>query len=75
MNLMRDTDDNDRAFTKIAASAHKTGGTSFSNSVTRWLAQRYNVYNAWIFGGTYGTLSYYYVTGRCRVQAVTLIRL
>lgn len=73
--LMRDTDDNDHAFTKIAASAHKTGGTSFSNSVTRWLAQRYNVTNAWIFYGTGGNLNNYTVTSRCRVQAVTLIRL
>lgn len=39
--------------------------------VNRWLAQRYNVNNAWIFNGTNGNLNNNNVTNRYRVQAVT----
>lgn len=73
--LMRDTDDGDDAFTKVAASARKTGGTSIINSTTRWLAQRSNVTNAWFFYGNYGNLNYANVASSCRSQAVTLVRL
>lgn len=73
--FMRDIDDGDNAFTKLAASATKMGTLSFANNVYRWLAQRYYVTGSWFFHGGYGRLGSYMVGSSYRCQAVTCLYL
>ena len=50
------------------------GNTQISNATSRWFAQRYNVYNAWIFYGSNGYLSTNYVYSGYQVGAVALFK-
>lgn len=65
----------DETLALLAASIVVMGTTAITNAVTRWLAERCNAVNAWIFGGTYGTLGYGSVSIRYRAQAVTLLEI
>ena len=60
----------------LAPSITKMGTTAINNSTTRWFAERYNVNNAWLFGGTYGTLNFTdSVNSAFRCQAVALLKI
>ena len=65
----------DETLAALAPSISKMGTTAINNSTNRWFAQRYDVYNAWFFGGNYGTLSGYNVYNGYRCQAVTLLNI
>lgn len=53
----------------------KMNGTTLTNSVYRWFAERYYVNSARYFNGTYGSLYSNAVTNSYRVQGVTLLDL
>jgi hypothetical protein len=57
----------------INATQTKAGKVTLANSSSRWFAERYYVYNAWLFGGTNRYLSYGYVSGAYQVGAVALL--
>lgn len=65
----------DETLAKINATRVKMGVSQISNSTTRWFAERFNVYSAWIFYGRNGFLSSYDVYNGCQVGAVTLLRI
>ena len=75
MYFMRDIEDGDNAFTKLAASATKMGTLSFANNVTIWLAQRNAVGFGWIFHGIHGNLLNFGAASILRCQAVTCLYL
>ena len=57
----------------INATQQKVGKVQLAKSSTRWFAERYYVYVAWFFGGTYRSLYYYYVSNAYQVGAVSLL--
>ena len=65
----------DACINTLAPSITKMGTTAINNSTYRWWAERYNVNNAWIFGGYGGNLSNGDVDGAYRVQAVALLEI
>ena len=65
----------DETLADLAPSISRMGTLAINNSAYRWFAQRYNVYNAWIFHGLYGNLSGYYVGYSNRCQAVALLEI
>ena len=65
----------DACIDALAPSITKMGTTAIDNSTHRWFAQRYNVYNAWIFYGYNGNLDHNNVNGAYRVQAVALLEI
>ena len=65
----------DETIADLAPSISKMGTTAINNSTYRWWAQRYSVNAAWVFSGGGGTLSYSYVTGTLRAQAVALLEI
>ena len=62
----------DETLAKLQEAQTRMDTTVITNSVTRWFARRYGAYAAWLFNGTIGSLSYIYVNGANRCQAVTL---
>ena len=72
--FMRDIDDGDNAFTKLAASATKMGTLSFANNVNRWLAQRYDAYGNWVFYSN-GYINHINMAHSYCCQAVTCLYL
>jgi hypothetical protein len=56
----------------INATQTKAGKVTLSNASTRWWAERYSAYNAWVFGGIVRNLGYYSVYGASQVGAVSL---
>jgi hypothetical protein len=53
----------------------KMGKSTISNGTSRWFAQRYTVSNAWLFGGTNGTLNHNTdVNGAFRARALALLK-
>ena len=65
----------DETIAALAPSISKMGTIVISNSTHRWFAQRYNVYNAWIFYGNHGLLNYNNVYTGLRCQAVALLEI
>ncbi|MBQ8937666.1 MAG: hypothetical protein IJ066_08110, partial [Bacteroidaceae bacterium] len=65
----------DKTLAALAPSIGKMGTTAVNNSTTRWFAERYGVYYAWIFYGTYGTLNTNGAFNANRCQAVTLLNI
>ncbi len=65
----------DETIADLAPSISKMGTTAINNSTTRWLAQRYDVNSAWLFGGSYGYLGSYSVNYTRRCQAVALLEI
>ena len=65
----------DKTLAALAPSISKMGTTAVNNSTTRWFAERYGVYYAWIFYGTYGTLNTNGAFNALRCQAVTLLNI
>ena len=65
----------DETLAAITPTITKMAGTAINNSAYRWFAQRYGVYGARSFGGTYGALNYYYVANSVRAQAVALLNI
>ena len=65
----------DECINTLAPSITKMGTTAINNSTSRWWAQRYNVYYAWFFNGSYGGLNTYYVSSAFRCQAVALLEI
>ena len=65
----------DDCINTLAQSVTKMGTTAINNSTNRWFAQRYNVYNAWIFNGSYGFLYANGVIISLRCQAVALLEI
>ena len=65
----------DETLAALSPSISKMGTTAINNSTTRWCAQRYNVNNAWLFYGYYGTLSINGVNYSTRAQAVALLEI
>ena len=65
----------DETIADLAPSISKMGTTAINNSTYRWWAQRYNVGNAWVFNGSSGYLSNYYVGNAFRAQAVALLEI
>ena len=65
----------DTVIAKLQDAQTRMGTTVIANNVNRWFARRGNANNAWIFSGSYGTLSYTSVYYTIRCQAVTLIDL
>lgn len=63
----------DETLAILAPSISKMGTTAINNGTSRWFAERYSVYYARFFGGSYGSLSGTSVYGTVRVQAVTLL--
>ena len=60
----------------ISATMTKMGAAAINNSTNRWFAERYNVYDAWFFYGTYGTLYISsYVGNGYRAQGVAHYKL
>ena len=59
----------------LAGPVSKMGTTAINNATSRWLAERCYASYAWIFYGTYGTLTNGNVTTSLRCQAVTLFKL
>ena len=57
----------------INATQRKAGKVTLASSATRWFAQRYNVYSAWLFNGTGRSLGSSYVYPTYQVGAVTLL--
>ena len=64
----------DANFAIINATQTKAGKVVLSNASYRWFAQRYNVYTAWLFTGTYRTLHSNYVHNALQVGAVSLLK-
>ena len=64
----------DETLAKINATRQKMGVTQISISTSRWFAERYNVSTAWLYYGSYGTLSANYVNSGIQVGAVTLLK-
>ena len=65
----------DETLAALAPSISKMGTIAINNSTTRWFAQRSGVTGAWIFYGTYGTLSNPSVNSAYRCQAVALLKI
>ena len=65
----------DETYNILRASQESAGAAKIVNNAGRWLARRYNVYIAWVFGGGYGTLSSTNVNIAFRVAAVTLLKI
>jgi len=65
----------DETIAALATSVSKMGTTAINNSTSRWFAQRYDVYGAWIFSGSDGTLDNATVNGTFRCQAVALLEI
>ena len=65
----------DACIDALAPSITKMGTTAIDNSTHRWFARRYNVYHAWFFYGTYGSLNNNTVYNAYRVQAVALLEI
>lgn len=65
----------DETIADLATSISKMGTTAINNSTYRWWAQRYSVYYAWLFYGTYGFLYYSSVYTAFRCQAVALLEI
>lgn len=64
----------DATLALINATRSKMGVTKINNGSYRWFAERYNVYHAWSFRGTHGSLNYGGVHGALQVGAVTLLK-
>lgn len=64
----------DAALALINKTRQKMGVTQISNATSRWFAERSNVYSAWFFYGTFGTLNYTNVYRTYQVGAVTLLK-
>ena len=59
----------------INSTQAKAGKVTISAATTRWWAQRYHAFLAWIFYGTYRSLgNYYHVNNAYQVGAVTLLK-
>ena len=65
----------DETIADLAPSISKMGTTAINNSTSRWWAQRYSVYTAWIFNGSSGFLSNTSVYVTFRAQAVALLEI
>ena len=65
----------DACLDALAPSITKMGTAAINNGASRWFAERYGVYGAWIFYGYDGTLNYNVVNGALRAQAVALLQL
>lgn len=65
----------DKTIALVNPTATKMGIPTISNSSYRWLAQRYSVYHAWIFGGNSGYLNFNHVNGAVLSQAVALYKI
>ena len=63
----------DETLADLSPSISKMGTTAINNSTNRWFAQRYNVYNAWLFYGSTGFLYTGYVYFSLRCQSVALL--
>jgi hypothetical protein len=63
----------DSSLTAINATQTKAGKVTLANSSDRWFAERYYVYSAWFFGGTYRTLITTNVFSTLQVGAVALL--
>ena len=63
----------DANLTVINATQTKAGKVTLSTASTRWFAERYNVYHAWNFYGTYRDLNYINVNYTGQVGAVSLL--
>lgn len=63
----------DATIAALAPSISKMGTTTITNSTSRWFAERYIAFHAWIFSGSSGVLNGNGVYGRYRCQAVTLL--
>ena len=57
----------------INGTQSKAGKVTISNASSRWFAQRYGVYYAWIFYGTYRALTNGNVPSAMQAGAVTLL--
>ena len=57
----------------INATQTKAGKVTLANSSSRWFAERYNVYSAWLFSGTTRTLYSTNVHSTFQVGAVALL--
>lgn len=64
----------DENMARINATRRKMGHTLISNGSTRWFAQRYNVYFAWLFNGNNGTLNDDTVNYGNQVQGAALLK-
>ena len=58
----------------INATQTKAGKVTLANNSHRWFAERYNVFNAWAFGGNSRTLNGNYVSNTLQVGAVALLK-
>lgn len=58
----------------INATQTKAGKVVLSNASHRWWAQRYSVYTAWTFSGSYSTLHTYNVYNALQTGAVSLLK-
>ena len=65
----------DETLAALAPSISKMGTTAVNNSTSRWFAERYNVYYAWLFNGYYGYLTNNNVYYSVRCQAVALLEI
>ena len=65
----------DETLAALAPSITKMGTTAINNSTYRWFAERYHVYGAWLFYGSYGFLYTISVGNGYRAQAVALLNL
>ena len=65
----------DDCINTLAPSVTKMGTTAINNSTTRWFAQRYHVYSAWLFHGYLGALNSTTVPSTLRAQAVALLEI
>ena len=65
----------DETLAVLAPSISKMGTTAINNSTHRWWAERCNVFTAWFFSGTYGSLNYTHVHSSFRCQAVALLEI
>lgn len=63
----------DATINALGVSVSKMGTISIDRSAYRWFAARCNANGAWFFDGWSGILTYYYVYGAFRSQAVTLL--
>ena len=63
----------DENLAKINAIQQKVGKVVLTNSTSRWFAQRYNVYSAWIFSGHSRYLDIVSVNNAGQCGAVTLL--
>ena len=65
----------DACLAAMEPSITKMGTTAINNSTYRWWAERYNVYNAWVFNGSSGLLDGTVIYNAFRVQAVALLEI